>query len=304
MRAWWKALWGKIHWHANEFLIQRPGLLARTGMPLTVVDAFGTPGDTLLTATVCRELKKRHPRLKINCVTPNPSLLELDPNINSLNLQPTFCSIQFWYLDLIQGKDATTNVLKPTLDRLGIREYEYRSQVHLSPEELQSGERRLAGLRRPIISINTTSRERVKTWPLDYWRKTVDHLLGLGSVIQLGDSREPVIEGVVRFAGKLSMRDSMAVLAHADLHIGPDSFLMHAANGVRVPAIIIYGGSRPPQCLGYANNVNLFVRIECGPCWIHDSRGGECSYGVKCMDMIAPHMVMEAVELKLGACKA
>lgn len=304
MKSLLKTLWEKFHWHANEFLIQHPALLALLGLPLTIVDVFGSPGDTLLTAIVCRELKKRHPRLKLNCVTPNPSLLELDPNISSLNAPEIFCAIPFQYLDLLQSKDAVTNVLKPTMDKLGISDYEYRAQVYLSPQELESAKQRLEDLRRPIISINAMSRERVKVWPLDYWRETVVQLRDLGTVVQLGDSREPELEGVVRFAGKLSMRESMAVLAYARLHIGPDSFLMHAANGVNVPSIIIYGGSRPPACLGYAENINLAVQIECGPCWIHDSHEGKCPYEIKCMDMITPVKVMEAVEKKLGACKA
>jgi ADP-heptose:LPS heptosyltransferase len=301
MNVSWKELWEKIHWHANEFLIQHPAILAHLGISFTVVDAFGSPGDTLLTGTVCRELKKKHPHLKLNCVTPNPSLLELDPNIHSLNGPRTFWFIQFWYLELIHNKDAVTNVLKPVMTKLGIRDYEYRAQVYLSTRELDAARQRLDGLRRPIVTINTTSREKVKTWPLNHWRKTVEHLHGLASVVQLGDNRELEIDGVLRLAGTLTMRESMAVLAQADLHVGPDSFLMHAANGVNVPAIIIYGGSRPPGCLGYADNINLAVQIECGPCWIHDSRGGECPYGVKCMGMITPEMVIEAVESKLEA---
>ncbi len=76
---------------------------------------------------------------------------------------------------------------------------------------------------------------------------------------------------------------------------------MHAANGVDVPSVIIYGGSRPPGCLGYAENVNLYVDIECAPCWLHDSHGDKCPFAVKCMPMITPEMVLAAVKTKLEA---
>jgi len=298
-----RSLREKLRWHVNEFLIRRPALLARMGWTLTVVDAFGSPGDTLLTATVCRELKKRHPKLRLNCVTPNPSLLVLDPNIDSLNERRTLGRLRFWYLELLERKDSATNVLKSTMDVVGIRQYDYRAQVYLSSSELESARQRLEGLRRPIITINVASREKVKGWPLDNWRKLVGEISDGASVVQIGDDREPLLSGVMRLAGTLSMRESMAVLAQADLHIGPDSFLMHAANGVNTPAVIIYGGSRPPGCLGYAQNVNLAVQIECSPCWIHDSKGGKCPHDIKCMDMITPEKVLEAVESKLGVCQ-
>ena len=299
-----KRLWKKIHWHANEFLIRRPGLLARIGIPLTVVDAFGTPGDTLLTAIVCRELKRHHPRLKINCVTPNPSLLKLDPNINRLNGPKTFCAIQFWYLGIIHAKDAVTNVLKPTMDTLGIRDYQYRAQVYLSPQELEAGKRRVASLGQPIVTINAMSREVVKVWPQEFWLALIRQLSGFATIVQLGDEKEPVLPDVLRLAGTLSMRESMSILSQASLHIGSVSFLMHAASGLGIPSIIIFGGRETPQNSGYADNQNLYTPMECSPCWLHDSRGDRCPYDIKCMSMITPDQVWEAIERRLALGKA
>jgi ADP-heptose:LPS heptosyltransferase len=87
----------------------------------------------------------------------------------------------------------------------------------------------------------------------------------------------------------------MAVLSHARAHVGPDSFLMHAANGLCVPAAIIFGGSRTPDNTGYSGNRNLYVPMTCGPCYIHQSRGQTCGYGVECMDRITVEQVYEAV---------
>jgi ADP-heptose:LPS heptosyltransferase len=295
----WRAIRSRFLWHANNFLTGRPGLMNFFGASLTVEDAFGTPGDTLLTAIVCREIKKRYRRLKINCVTPNPSLLIHDPNIDTLNQPQGFLAIRFWYLDLIEAKDRTTNILRSTLGHLGITDYHYHARAYLTDQELETAKQRVAGLPLPIITINTMSREMVKVWPMENWRILVGELCRFASVVQLGDAKEPALEGVLSMAGKLSMRESMAVLAQASLHIGPDSFLMHAANGVDVTSIIIYGGSRPPGCLGYVENVNLYVDIECAPCWLHDSHGDTCPFAIKCMPMITPEMVLAAVKTKL-----
>ncbi|MCE0522311.1 MAG: glycosyltransferase family 9 protein [Methylacidiphilales bacterium] len=295
-----RAIWNRFNWHVNRFLVRRLGILNFFAATLTVQDAFGTPGDTLLTSIVCREIKKRYRRIKINCITPNPALLIHDPSIDMLNHSGGFFSIQFWYLDLILAKSKTTNVLQPTLENLGIRDYHYHARVYLTDEELENGRKLVANLKQPIITINTMSREMVKVWPIENWRTLIKHLGLFASVVQIGDNREPTLEGTTSFAGKLSMRESMALLAQAKLHIGPDSFLMHAANGVDVLSIIIYGGSRPPGCFGYSENVNLYVDIECSPCWLHDSYGQKCPYAIKCMPMITPEMVLAAVKEKLG----
>jgi len=286
----------------RRFLMANPRLSVWLGLPVTVIDRFQTPGDTLLTAAVCREVKKRYPRLRINCITHNAHLLTHDPNIDTLNGPETFLSVDSWYLQLIDARDATTNVLRPTLAQFGISDYEYRAHCYLTGEELARAKDRVAGLPRPFISVNMMTRnDEVKMWPQDYWAQLLPELKKLGTIVQMGDDREPPFEGAVRLAGTLGIRDAIATMGQMDLHIGPDSFLMHAANGVDVPAVIIYGGARPPACLGYALNSNLAVDIECSPCWIHDSRGEKCPYEIKCMRMISPQTVLQAVRDKLSS---
>ena len=103
------------------------------------------------------------------------------------------------------------------------------------------------------------------------------------------------MEGVQRLAGRLSLRESMAVLSHARLHVGGVSFLMHAANGLDVPAVIIYGGRETPANSGYAENENLYTAVECSPCWLHSSLGERCMHGMRCMQAITPAHVADAV---------
>ena len=297
LRAFWRKFSSKI----RDILVQQPALLNFFAAHLTIEDRFGSPGDTLMTANFCREIKERYPRLRINCTTRNPSLLTHDPYIDTLNQPETWLHIPFWYLGLVNAKDAKTNALKPCLDALGITNYNFHARVYLTAEEVEAAKQRLAQQTRPIITINVMSREMVKVWPLENWLILVEHLRRFASVVQLGDNTEPQMEGVLNLGGKLSMRESMAVLTQSSVHIGPDSFLMHAANGVDVPSVIIFGGSRTPALSGYAENVNLYVDIECSPCWLHNSRGDVCPYAVKCMPMITPEMVLAAVMTKLGS---
>lgn len=286
---------GRWSWWLSHLLLPRLRWAECLGLTLTVQDAFGTPGDTISAGTVCRQIKERFPGLRINLITPNPELLQFDPSIDVLNGPASKLLLKFWYLELVHGKARSGNILDPTAALLGFH-LEYKARIHLTEREREQAEQRIAHLSKPRLSINAMSRESVKVWPAEHWRQVIEQWRGRFSLIQLGDEREPAFDGVTSFAGRLDMRESMALLSLMDAHVGPDSFLMHAANGLNVPSVIIFGGSRPVACLGYAGNENLDVAIECGPCWIHSSLGESCPYGVACMAMIPPARVIEAVE--------
>ena len=285
----------KFRWHGNRLLLRNLWLLNLLGARLTVADHFSVPGDTLMTANICRMIKRRFPRIRINCVTKNPDLVELDPVLSEINGPVGFCHLSFEYLGIVDSKAAQGNVLAPCLRLVGIRDYQYKARVYLREEEIANARSRLPDAGLPVISVNVMSKELVKVWPLENWRQLLERLSGRFTLVQLGDDREPPFPGVIPFGGKLNKRESMAMLSLASVHIGPDSFLMHVANGLDVPSVIIYGGSRPPACLGYAENRNLYVQVECAPCWLHTTKGEHCPHDMKCMKMISVGEVYEAV---------
>jgi ADP-heptose:LPS heptosyltransferase len=291
----WRA---KVRWHLNRWLLRRLWLPRLGGMWLTIHDAFGAPGDTLLTAIVCRHIAERFPGIRINCITPNPELVKEDPHIHQLNGPETYICLRHWYLELIEHKQGKVNVLEESMRGIGIPTYDYRASVYLTEAERAAGLALLAGLSRPIISVNTRSKEPVKNWPPQHWERLVALLRTDYEVVQLGDETELKIEGVRSFGGRLGFRESMSVLSQAKAHVGSDSFLMHAANGLRVPSVILFGGSRTPANLGYAGNINLYVPMPCGPCYIHQSRDETCGHGIECMNRITVEEVHAAV-LKL-----
>jgi len=270
--------------------------LNRLGARFTVRDLFSTPGDTLLTATLCRHLKQRHPRLRLNLVTKNAALLLHDPHLSEINGPPGLFVFDFWYLDIQQRRDRATNILAPAIAALGLGPLDYRARVYLTEAERADARVRLAALPRPLIAFNTLSAQPVKNWPLPRWNALLPELAKRGTLLQLGDDREPTLPGVSRFAGTLSLRESMAVLAECAIHLGPDSFLMHAANGLDVPSVIIFGGSRTPANLGYAANRNLFAELPCSGCWLTGHPGSECPYDLACMAAITPAAVLQAAD--------
>jgi ADP-heptose:LPS heptosyltransferase len=277
-------------------MLRHLGLLGVFRGWLTVENAFGAPGDTLMAATVCRIIKERFPRLRINLITDWPDLVAHDPNLNAANAPVTYFTLRFWYLETIERREPETNLLHETLSKVLIRDYEYRASFVLTRQEQEAADQLLSsGGERPRLAFSTITKEKVKNWPEKNWRCLIESLQGLFDLIQIGDDREPHFEGVQRMAGKLSMRESIAVVSRCDLFVGGVSLLMHAANGLNVPSVIIYGGRETPQNSGYAENINLFVPMPCGPCWLHDSRGDVCPYAIACMDEISVDQVLASI---------
>jgi ADP-heptose:LPS heptosyltransferase len=284
-----------LSWQLSRLLLPRLKAVATVGGWLTVWDSFGTPGDTISTGTIARVLKQHFPGLRLNVITPNPALLEFDPNVDRLNAPPTLLLLRFWYIDLIDRRDAKTNLLSPTLAQAGIGSFDYKAEFHLTNAERDVARSRIAHLKKPILTVNVQSREKVKMWPIKRWTQVVEALSPEFDVVQLGAGDEPDFENATRLAGHLTMRESAAVLSLARAHVGCVSFLMHVANGVDVPAVIVYGGREKPENSGYRTNVNLASSPPCSPCWLHDSRGDVCPHDMICMEQVTVPEVLDAI---------
>ena len=284
-------LWSKFRWFRNSRLPSKLRSLNERKKWLTVIDRLGAPGDALISANVIRCIKAQYPELRINCITPHPELIRLDPHIDSINQKETFYSFDSTYWELIVRKEKSQNIIEHNMLRLGVEQYDYKASYYLSEEEKEWAKQETNQFDKPILAICTKSKEPVKNWPEANWSELIQNLKANFSIIQLGDDKEPTFEGVHRYAGKLTMRESAAILSNACYFIGPDSLLMHIANGLDTPSTIIFGGSRPVGCFGYSENINLHSNPECSPCWIHQGYES-CGHDFMCMTAISVEEVI------------
>jgi len=288
-------LWSKFRWFQNSRLGSKLPAINKRKKWLTVIDRLGAPGDALITANVIRCIKENYSNLKINCITPHPELIHLDPHIDTINQPETFYSFDSTYWELIVRKEKSQNIIEHNMLRLGLNKYEYKAAYYLSEEEKDWAKQESTQFDKPILAICTKSKEPVKNWPEANWSELIQNLKAYFSITQLGDDKEPIFEGVHRYAGKLSMRESAAILSYASYFIGPDSLLMHIANGLNIKSTIIFGGSRPSNCFGYKENINLSNTPDCSPCWIHDEYE-ICSFENCCMYKIGPSEVLSTIK--------
>ena len=262
-------LFSKFRWWKNNSLNKKLHLLNSRGKWLTVINRLGARGDTLITGNVIRCIKQKYPNIKINCITPYSELLENDPMIDSINKPETFYSFDSSYFELIVRNEKNENVVSHNLKRLGIDAFEYKSRFYLSKEEIKWSREQVGLYTKPVIAISSRSKEEIKNWPLKNWMELVSSIYKTHDIIHLGDKHEPKLDNVNRFAGICSMRESAALLSQCHLFIGPDSLLMHMANGLDIKSIIIFGKARPVNCLGYPDNINISLpSMDDSPSWL------------------------------------
>ena len=178
--------------------------------------------------------------------------------------------------------------------RLGIEKYDYKAAFYLSEEEKDWAKQETIQFDKPILAICTKSKEPVKNWPEANWLELIQNLKAKFSIIQLGDEQGTHLQNAsIDMPGNYRCGNLPPSLSYASYFIGPDSLLMHIANGLNIPSTIIFGGSRPVNCFGYADNINLSITLDCSPCWIHHGYD-ECQNDLKCLNQISVSQVLKS----------
>ena len=110
----------------------------------------------------------------------------------------------------------------------------------------------------------------------------------------------------VNTAGRLTLRQSAALLKRCRLLVCNDSAPMHLAEAVGTPVVAIFGATVPAFGFGPAGPCDVVLEtmgLPCRPCSIHG--GPECPIGTfDCMVRIEPPAVLEAVERIISAAES
>jgi len=101
---------------------------------------------------------------------------------------------------------------------------------------------------------------------------------------------------LVSMAGKTSIRELMALIAHCRLFITNDSGPMHIAAASGVPVVAIFG-STDPSITGPIGSGHVVIKkdIPCSPCFKRS-----CPANLECMDLVDVEDVLEGVRKILG----
>lgn len=172
-------------------------------------------------------------------------------------------------------------------------------RLYLSENETATAKERLTGIKSdaPLVALHPYATHISKQWPRNHWNALVDLLDGADiSWIIVGRDKTPLKAGHERdFTNATDLRETCALLEHADLLVTGDSGPMHLATGVGTPVLALFG----PTVKGWGffpsgpNDRVLERDLECRPCSLHG--GEECDKKTECLVSVPPDEVMRNV---------
>lgn len=280
-------------------------------------------GDDLLLTALFREVKERHPERKLVYtkrrgipVTPREilwgrpvrsSIFLNNPHLSPIRevglLERPIClhegdeRLKYWtYIDKERIVFKTGgNIIDILCRGFGIENPRKKCVLVPTPDELAAASRVAAEIGRPFVLIEPHAKDTAtanKGYPFPFWQAVADAVRGLGvEAVQVGTGGKPVLDGVRSVAGRLTFRETAALMPHSLTLVATEGGLMHAANAMGLPAVIVYTGYNRPWFAGYPENVSIFSDFECAPCGLQKP----CPKSMRCRDRITPSMVIDGV---------
>ena len=99
----------------------------------------------------------------------------------------------------------------------------------------------------------------------------------------------------INLAGKLTLKESGALLSKAKFLVTNDSGPFHIARGVKCPTFVIFGPTSPEMFEYDEKNILIYLNEPCSPCSLHGDE--ECPQKhFNCMRKLSAEMVMNIIE--------
>ena len=186
-----------------------------------------------------------------------------------------------------------------------------RPRIELCEQDTLAADGRLEALGvpagRPLVCVAPGSHWAAKRWLPERFGAVAGSLVRRGrAVVIVGNERERALceqvagvagDGAVNAAGKLAVRELIAVLARAEVLIGNDSGPAHAAGAVETPVVAVFGPTTPSlgfTPLGPAIRIVELEGLDCRPCHRHGPNRCPLEH-FRCMREITPDEVMTVV---------
>lgn len=167
---------------------------------------------------------------------------------------------------------------------------------------------RAAGIEGPFVVLAPGSARATKRWP--YYRELATALASRIAVAVIGEERDRLFRRnenrttfpLADLCGRLTLRESAAVIEGAAVAVVNDSAPMHLAAALDTPVVALFGPTHPRLGFAPRGGKHRVVQLDlpCRPCSTH---GGErCPLGHhRCLRDLSAVDVLSAVEATLEA---
>ena len=175
-------------------------------------------------------------------------------------------------------------------------------EIKIGKERVSEEVKEIVGLDKKIV-IHIGAKKRYRDWGIENFSSLIKllsqdnyHIFLIGK----GDEEEKRgkflsdLYGAHDFAGKLSIKEILYVIAHSDVYFGADSGPLQLASLTKTPIVALYGPNIPDVSGPYRDeNVTILqLDLDCIPCPQKSCRHEE----VKCMKGIEVSEVYQAIK--------
>lgn len=320
---------GRAFWYVLTVVLP---VILRTGRRPVIFSRYAGMGDIINSLPAALELKKKHPGATFiyNCDRSSACL----PRMGGVTDCVTHCRdiglVAHWYRGLLTAfysfasddddltQDDTLNSIVAFGKNAGVTTGDTHPPLTISGAARQAARAAMADFQAsgPLIVIHTGPSSKVRQWPRENWVDLVQRLnqQGCKKIIQLGaragsyagaDAAETApLPGVFSLTEQLPLEQSIALIAEADLYVGIDSGLLHAAASVKTPVVGIWGPTSAPFRLSAdEGKFSVTSPVMCQGCHhrmprLHWETG--CPHGLRCQAEIRPDAVLQMCLQVLG----
>lgn len=252
-------------------------------------------GDVLLATPVLREIKKLNPEIRIRFFTKLPSLVQGLPFIDEVHTMD-HCPQNAYRLRYEDAVPTPFHLTRIFGDCIGVNVSDITPEcmvrmdlVDLYRSQWGQGPHVVALFRASQFTPN-------KDWPIESWDRLIARLSQNVHVVLIGDKPPPdqditSPEKYTDLRGKTDLENLTAVIAAANLYVGPVSGPSHIAAALDVPSVVICGGYEAPHNGGYPNSVFLSRTPLCSPCWLRTP----CPHNLECLTSISVDEVENSI---------
>ena len=248
-----------------------------------------------------RALKLANPASRLRFYTNFPDLVRELPYIDEVlpyAARPPGC-VFIEYTDIVPSRAHIARLMG---DRIGVAVTDTTPDCVIDQTLVDFYRRAWRDLPRPIVAIVRRASRFTpnKDWPQRSWEELAERIARVGTSGEVAYREKidpPTPPGTyVDLRGRTSIKELVAVMAAADIYVGPVSGPMHIAAAAGTPAVVIIGGYEHKDNAHYAGNVEFYTPVACAPCWLRDP----CPFGLKCLTVISSDQVWRAVEAMWG----
>lgn len=240
------------------------------------------------------EIKHYLPKSKVIVETQKPELFLHNPKIDKIffgKVAPFYHKAEY-LIDAIE----TTHILSQMRNRLPLPAAERPPylEIFLQPEERMAVRQQMPESYIVVAPAGkqTFARNR-KEWSFERFTQVRDFFSNI-PFVQLGGPDDPLLPDTIDRRGR-PIRETAAIIENATTGLFLEGGMMHLANAVGKPCVIIFGGAIDPRLSGYDMHINLASKPHCSPCFTSEQPMTVCDTMI-CMKAITVENVVAAVK--------